>query len=125
MCLQRRPQNGGRACPIKLRQLERCHVDECTTMPSYTNYNNRNYPASRYTTTPSTPQSIRCEYSEWSAWSPCSKSCGASAIKIRTRTVLNYQNSHLCSERLEEKACEVMPCLVGNYHNYRNHHPYY
>lgn len=101
-------------------------------MPSYNNHNNRNYPASRYAPAPTasmtitpTVQSIRCEYSEWSQWSPCSKSCGTSAIKIRTRTVLNYQNSHLCTDRLEEKECEVMPCLAGNYHNYRNHHPYY
>lgn len=60
----------------------------------------------------------QCRYSHWSAWSPCSKSCGDSAVQIRTRTVLNHLNPHVCNERLEERRCEVMPCLVGNGYSY-------
>lgn len=100
---------------------------ECEPKSSSNNdYNINKYNLlTRSTTMSTTIQAMRCEYSEWSAWSPCSKSCGSSAIKIRTRTVLNYQNTQQhCNDRLEEKECEVLPCLAG-YHNYRNHHPYY
>lgn len=98
---------------------------DCEAKSSNNDYfnNARYYPVTRSTTLPTT-HAVKCEYSEWSAWSPCSKSCGTSAIKIRTRTVLNYRNSQHCNDRLEEKECEVLPCLTG-YHNYRNHHPYY
>lgn len=59
-----------------------------------------------------------CIYSSWSGWSPCSRTCGDSAVQIRTRAILNHPQPHMCTERLQERRCEVMPCLVENSFNY-------
>lgn len=72
--------------------------------------------AVRYVTT--TPAYI-CNYSPWGQWSPCSKTCGESATQVRTRTLLNYENSKICVERVERRPCDIMPCLRGNY-NYHD-----
>lgn len=61
-----------------------------------------------------------CQYSEWSPWSPCSRTCGDYSVQIRARTVMNRANAHLCSERLEERACDVLPCMITRY-NYRGY----
>ncbi|KAL7050163.1 hypothetical protein ACKWTF_003970 [Chironomus riparius] len=97
------PRNGGRPCPKRMLRLESCQVNcdmhktESTSMEGSNNNPNS------------------CTYSKWSAWSPCSKTCGDSAVQIRTRAVLNHPQPHLCTERLEERRCEVMPCLVENF----------
>lgn len=107
---QKYPQNGGQPCPKRLTRLERCYVN-CPKVLALV--------ASHET---SAESKIDCSYSEWSAWSPCSKSCGDSAVQIRTRTVLNHLDASDCSERLEKRQCEIMPCLVENgsgvYYNY-------
>ncbi|CRL03830.1 CLUMA_CG016442, isoform A [Clunio marinus] len=103
------PQNGGLPCPRTLFHFERCFKDCGST---------------RIIAMPTKGNSVhshhhhQCRYSNWSAWSPCSKTCGESAVQIRTRTVLNHQTTHSCNERLEERRCEVMPCLVGSGYNY-------
>ena len=108
--------------------MERCDVQECEQDTYNSDYSNnfRYYSSARAPALP-TPQQQRgsdgCLYSEWSDWSPCTKTCGHHAMKIRARTVLNYQNSNHCNDRIEEKGCEVPPCLQG-YRNYRNHNPY-
>lgn len=99
---QRHPQNGGQQCPKRMLRLERCHVN-CDNKMQKTE------PAIEKS------DSNTCTYSKWSAWSPCSKTCGDSAVQIRTRAVLNHPQPHLCTERLEERRCEVMPCLVENF----------
>lgn len=100
------PANGGQRCPRKLRKLERCfvHCDSSRhdTNPSWG-------PSTRYS-----PEPIECEYSAWSAWSPCSKTCGDFAVQQRTRYVLNPENARYCPHRLEERKCDIMPCLLGN-----------
>lgn len=103
---QRHSQNGGKACPRRLVRLERCYVnclpkDEPQTSSDESDDNLK-----------------MCTYSTWSAWSPCSKTCGDSAVQIRTRSVFNHPQPHLCTERLQERRCEVLPCLVENPLNY-------
>ncbi|XP_055530253.1 spondin-1 [Wyeomyia smithii] len=99
------PINGGQRCPRKLRKVERCfvHCDSSRhdTNPSWG-------PSTRYS-----PEPIECEYSAWSAWSPCSKTCGDFAVQQRTRYVLNPENARHCPHRLEERKCDIMPCLLG------------
>lgn len=99
------PSNGGQRCPRKLRKVERCfvHCDSSRhdTNPSWG-------PSTRYE-----PEPIECEYSAWSAWSPCSKTCGDYAVQQRTRYVLNPENARFCPHRLEERKCDIMPCLLG------------
>ncbi|XP_053683721.1 spondin-1-like [Sabethes cyaneus] len=99
------PINGGKRCPRKLRKVERCfvHCDSSRhdTNPSWG-------PSTRYS-----PEPIECEYSAWSAWSPCSKTCGDFAVQQRTRYVLNPENARYCPHRLEERKCDIMPCLLA------------
>lgn len=108
---QKYPQNGGQQCPKRLTRLERCYVN-CPKAVALT--------SSSETSEHSSPP---CVYSEWSGWSPCSKTCGDSAVQIRTRTVINHLDVSECSERLEKRQCEIMPCLVENgYGIYYNYH---
>ncbi|KFB49774.1 f-spondin [Anopheles sinensis] len=99
------PSGGGQRCPRKLRKVERCfvHCDSSRhdTYPSWG-------PSDRYE-----PEPIECEYSAWSAWSPCSRTCGDFAVQQRTRYVLNPESARFCPHRLEERKCDIMPCLLG------------
>ena len=58
------------------------------------------------------PEQYDCDYSDWSPWSPCSKTCGYYSVQQRTRQVLNVKSSNNCPHRLEERPCDVMPCLL-------------
>ncbi|KAG5677163.1 hypothetical protein PVAND_006944 [Polypedilum vanderplanki] len=108
----KRAENGGKSCPTKLRMLEKCRVnDDCE--PVRTTHRTQ-----VIRTTTQRTSAIHCEYSSWSNWSPCSKTCGNSAVQIRTRSVLNNENYAYCIDRLQERPCLVLPCLVENY-NYR------
>lgn len=98
---QKYPQNGGHSCPKRLTRLERCYANCPETAALASSHE-----------TPSV--SLECNYSEWTSWSPCSKTCGDSAVQIRTRTVLNHLEINDCSERLEKRQCQIMPCLVDN-----------
>ncbi|XP_025832905.1 spondin-1 isoform X2 [Agrilus planipennis] len=53
-----------------------------------------------------------CEMSKWSAWSPCTQSCGSSAVQQRTRVIIrrNVAYGLPCSERVEERSCNLLPC---------------
>lgn len=66
---------------------------------------------------------VRCLYSAWSEWTPCSKTCGNSAVQIRTRQVLlKNEDINECNERLEKQNCEIMPCLIENEHAINNNY---
>lgn len=110
---QKYPSNGGTPCPKKLARLEECYV-ECDNAPPIASITNHHHHQQR---TNHQKHGIECLYSGWSAWSPCSRSCGDNAVQIRTRTVLNHAHLHLCTERLEERRCDVMPCLYRPYNS--------
>lgn len=108
---QKYPQQNGQACPKRLSRLERCYVNcpRAVALISHESQISKLQPD--------------CLYSEWSAWTPCSKTCGDSAVQIRTRTVVNHQDTNDCIQRLEKRQCEIMPCLVENgYGIYYNYH---
>uniref|UniRef100_U5EYT8 Spondin-1 n=1 Tax=Corethrella appendiculata TaxID=1370023 RepID=U5EYT8_9DIPT len=98
------PKNGGNRCPRKLRKHEQCfvHCDSSRhdTNPSWG-------PSTNYKQEP-----IECIYSAWSAWSPCSRTCGDFAVQQRTRYVVNPEHTKYCPHRLEERKCDIMPCLL-------------
>lgn len=114
---QQHPQNGGLRCPRTMVKLERCYKD-CGNLKVIASSPSRNPINSHH----GRQHHRHCRYSEWSEWSPCSKTCGDSAVQIRTRIVLNHLNTHLCNERLEERRCEVLPCLVGRGYSYNNNY---
>jgi spondin-1 len=96
--IQRHPQNGGQACPKRLSRHERCFVN-CPKAVALLSSDEK-----------STDLQAECVYGDWSEWSPCSKTCGDVAVQIRTRVVLNHEMS--CTERVEKRECEILPCLV-------------
>lgn len=106
LCFQTHPENGGLPCPKKLKRYERCHT-RCDQFSNH-DMNPTWGPSSRYEATIST-----CEYSNWSAWSPCSRTCGDYAVQQRTRYVLNPAEAQYCPHRLEERKCDIMPCLLN------------
>lgn len=110
---QKYPANGGEPCPKRLARLEECFV-ECDNPPPIVSISSPHHHQHR---TNHHKHGIECLYSGWSAWSPCSRSCGDNAVQIRTRTVLNHAHLHLCTERLEERRCDVMPCLYHRPYN--------
>jgi hypothetical protein len=72
---------------------------------------------SKYNTIPFNSQTSHCRYSDWSAWSPCSQTCGDYSVQIRTRNVISRYNSHLCTERIEDRLCNVLPCNFSRSNN--------
>uniref|UniRef100_A0A336LL51 Spondin-1 n=1 Tax=Culicoides sonorensis TaxID=179676 RepID=A0A336LL51_CULSO len=100
------PKNGGRKCPLKLRKIEKCttRCESKNDINSFLSNTNR---------IQNELSNLECEYSPWSNWSPCSKSCGEGAVQQRTRYVLNPTLATFCTQRLEERPCDNMPCLVG------------
>lgn len=105
------PLNGGRACPRRLTKYEPCRVScdgrhdiNPTWGPAGTH---NDHSRQRQQT------NMECRYSNWSTWSPCSRTCGEYSVQQRTRYVLNSVNAPFCSDRLEERRCHVMPCMMG------------
>lgn len=118
--IQKHPENGGTPCPRRLVRLESCYVnclpkDEPLSSPSV--YSLSTADENEHNDDDDN-NSQTCTYTSWSAWSPCSRTCGDSAVQIRTRSVLNHPRPHICTERLQERRCEVVPCLVENSFNY-------
>ncbi|XP_071957188.1 thrombospondin type-1 domain-containing protein 7A-like isoform X2 [Antedon mediterranea] len=53
-----------------------------------------------------------CQLGEWENWSPCTKSCGAGGVHIRTRKVLvepQYEGSE-CDATMDYKECLLVNC---------------
>ncbi|KAK9875779.1 hypothetical protein WA026_009571 [Henosepilachna vigintioctopunctata] len=102
--IQQHAMNGGKPCPIRLMRKRRCLVkchkeeEEITTTPPIE------------TTEADTSDSVDCVMSHWSQWSPCSSSCGSTAVQQRTRNVKvpPGKNGKPCGIRLEQK---LVRCL--------------
>lgn len=101
-------QHGGRPCPRNLARYERCHLPAC---------DNSRLDSSPWTsvTAQRGSSSHECRYSKWTNWSPpCSRRCGEYTVQTRTKFVLNPNSGQLCTNRYEEKRCNVIPCEYNN-----------
>lgn len=105
------PQNGGRPCPRNLVRNEMCNLPPCESSrydmnPSWGPSN-----VGRQQQTYQQQRSHECRYSKWTYWSPpCSRRCGEYTVQTRTKFVLNPNSGQLCTNRHEERRCNVIPC---------------
>jgi hypothetical protein len=94
--ITRFPQFGGGMCPI-LEDWIACNAGPCTTP---------------------------CQYSTWGSWSNCPATCGTTATRRRSRTLLNPSKVPVgqCVDLNQESQCDFNPCprdcVVGSWNGW-------
>ncbi|KAL3266974.1 hypothetical protein HHI36_011123 [Cryptolaemus montrouzieri] len=105
--------NGGKACPRKLMRKKGCIIPCHQEKPHYYSTSTTmeetigtNFSEPTETTT---EESIDCIMKPWSSWSPCSHSCGGSAVQQRTRSIERpaRKNGKPCGPRLQQRDCPL------------------
>ncbi|XP_054267798.1 spondin-1-like isoform X2 [Macrosteles quadrilineatus] len=91
-------KNGGKACTGKTRKQRKCSR-KCRHDEEEEEDQERSTEVRR--------RHEKCRYSEWSEWTECTATCGYSAMRQRTRLVLEGNN---CNDRIRQKPCNVGPC---------------